>query len=433
MSILNLELYTPHEAQLAIHNSTKRFRVAAIGRQGGKSTGCLNDMLSRAWEKPHTTLWFISPTYDQAKIQFRRMVGMLGTCWGIVRKKNETELRLDLINGSTIVFKSGEVFHNLRGETLDGVVIDEVREQPPELWSQVISPMLRTTKGWAMFVSTPNGFDSFYDLYSKAQTDPDNWESFKAPSTCNPLFTQEEFDNARKEMSEDEFAQEILADFREIGVGKAYRNHGEHNWKMTSPFTRDGSLVNPYLPILIACDFNLSPMTWHLGQYNNVDFYFYDRIFLKSSHTQEAAQELVGRVKDHRSGVIICGDATAKAGQRAAAGKSDYYILEQILTDANIKWENRTPLSNPTQRDRVNSMNTALKAADGTVSFYYHPVNCPELKKDFERVTWKQGAQFVLDKSDPERTHSTDSVGYPVCEMKQQWTPKPGLMRVIAR
>ena len=72
-----LELYEPHSKQLEFHNSKARYRVASLGRQAGKSTMCLNELVKRAWEEPNTKYWYLSPTYPQARIQYRRLVGML--------------------------------------------------------------------------------------------------------------------------------------------------------------------------------------------------------------------------------------------------------------------------------------------------------------------------------------------------------------------
>lgn len=401
---------------------------------------CLNELVRRAWEAPKSTLWFVSPTFDQARQQYRRLVGMLMPCAEVLLKKNQTELRVKLINQSEIVFKSGEVGENLRGATLHGVVIDEMRDQPPDLWPMLIRPMLATTQGWAAFVSTPAGFDYFYDLAEKAKTDPD-WAYFSSPSTCNPLFTAEEFEAAKREMSEAVFAQEILAEFRDLHSGSAYVNFGDHNLRTVSPFARvqdKGDLYNPYLPLVVALDFNLSPAIALIGQERAGDFYFHDEIFVERSHTQEIAHELVRRIQSHAllgdKKVIIVGDATGKAGQRAAFGRSDYAIVEEIFTRAEIKWENRTPDANPQVRDRVNAVNSRLRSAEGTPHIFIHPERCRMLKKDLQRVSWKPGLSGVLDqKSDPTLTHLSDALGYAVCGLSKMWQPQVGSLRTIRR
>jgi hypothetical protein len=258
--------------QKALHESKHRFRVGAWGRQSGKSTWAVNEITYKAINNPNTKYWFVSPTYDQAKIQYRRITGALWNIWPHIGiKQNMSELRMKFLNNSEIVFKSGDNYDNLRGESLDGVIIDEVRDQHPDLWPLVIRPMLTTTQGWAAFISTPRGFDQFYDLANRANADTSGlWKTFTAPSTCNPSFTQSEFETLKGQMSEAEFAQEILAEFRDLTAGKAYLSYGQHNHAIVSPFAAQGLPQSPWLPFIVSCDFNVNPMAWNIGQCNGI-------------------------------------------------------------------------------------------------------------------------------------------------------------------
>ena len=395
---------------------------------------CNNEMLKRAWENPSTHYAFISPIFSQAKEQYRRQVKSLPDA--IVKRKSDTELRIDLVNGSIMEYLSGDNPHSIRGKTLNGVVIDEMRDQNPELWTQIVRPMLATTKGWAAFVSTPQGFDQFYDLAQKATTDKD-WEFFTSPSTCNPLFTQEEFNNAKKEMGEAEFAQEILAEFRDLHNGSAYVSFSEANLKTWSPFLKEGMTYTQHLPIVVGMDFNISPCAWVIGQERNGIFYFFDEIYINKTHTQEMAMELISRIRaldiKAPTQVILIGDATGKALKTATAGKSDYSILTELLESAGIRYDNRTPESNPLVKDRVNVVNAKLKSSDGSSSLYLHP-NCKHLKKDLQRVAWKKGASAILDQTtDPSLTHMSDAMGYVVYAMSNLWQPSVGGLHVIYR
>lgn len=439
--IRKLKLYTPHSKQKEFHDSKSRFRVVSFGRQSGKSTACNNELLKKAWEKPMSVLWYISPTYDSATIMFRRAVSALQKSPDIF-SYNKAELSITFINGSRIFYKSGQVLENLRSETLHGVVIDEVRNQHQDLWPMVIRPMLATTKGWAAFISTPNGFDHFYDMFTFAETDETKeWSAFKAPSTANPLITEDELNDARRTMSESQFAQEYLAEFRDLTAGKAYINFSADNQRLDNPFWADG-LVHPRLPILLGMDFNLSPMAWTLGQKKIDDYYWFDEIWIKGTHTQEAAKVLVEKLIKHhpniyKMGIILCGDATSKAGQRAAAGQSDYDIVCQELDRAKIPWQNLTPESNPPVKDRVNNVNAKLKDANGNIHCWLHPINCQALKKDFERVVWRNtaGETIALDQTTyPDLTHSSDSVGYPMTALSPLvYNATLPTMRIIMR
>lgn len=421
---VTLNLYRPHALQRKFHNSKARFRVAATGRQFGKSTMANMEMLRKAWENPGTKYAFISPVFSQAKEQYRRMISFLPP--DVITRKSDTELRIDLITGSYMEYLSGDNPHSLRGKTLDGVLVDEVRDQHPDLWRVVIRPMITTTGGWAVFISTPNGFDSFYDLSLRAQTDK-NWEFFTGPSTCNPLFTQEEFESAKKDMSEAQFAQEILAEFRDLTKGKAYITFTDANIVEQNPFAKQGEKWCQHLPIILAPDFNLHPMAWGLGQVKEGLPYWHwaDEIYLENSYTQEASMVAVEKLRNHRAGVVVCGDASAYAGQRAAAGQSDYDILMTTLKDAGIRVENRTPDCNPTIRDRVNTMNSLFKSAKGEVRQSVSP-DCRYMIKDFQRVVWQENQQKLSSGSDGTLTHSSDGPGYAACEL----TPLHGVSQV---
>ena len=74
-----------------------------------------------------------------------------------IRSKNETDLRLDLVNDSTIELKGTENAMALRGRSLAGVVLDEAAFMESEVWFEVIRPALADKQGWALFISTPAG------------------------------------------------------------------------------------------------------------------------------------------------------------------------------------------------------------------------------------------------------------------------------------
>lgn len=380
-------------------------------------------MLKRPLEGPRLGVyWHILQTASAAEIAFNRYVRLFPkSTWNELwaKKPNESDKTVFLTGHREVHFKSGHEFNNLRAETLHGAIIDECREQDPELWPMVIRPMLGRYKGWCDFYSTPNGFDWFYDLAKAAENDPE-WDVICAPSTDAWWWDQAEIASAKRTMSEAQFAQEILAEFRDLISGRAYKNYGAHNKADHNPFWADG-LIHPYLPINIGLDFNLNPMAWCLSQKKIGDFFFFDEIFLRGSHTQEAAKALAEKIveyKHEKLGVILAGDATSKAGQRAAAGQSDYDIVCQTLDSYKIAWRNETPESNPTVKDRLNTVNAHLLDANGTPHIKILKGSCPELEKDFERVVVKPGASLVLDQTtDKERTHMSDGAGYKICAL----------------
>ena len=432
-TIRRLRLYKPHHIQMLMHNSTARFNVAVLGRQSGKSTYAINKLMDCAYKNRRHIYWFVSPTWKQAKIMYRRIEKMVARNRNrIIKKSLATELMFQFYSDSCLFFVSADNPNSLRSETLNGSVIDEVREQDPDLFSLVIRPMLTTTGGWCDFISTPNGYDQFFDIAEFAKSDKTGkWACFHSPSTCNPKFTQEEYEEAKSSMTEAQFDQEIDANFRDLTAGKVYSMYGDRNMTDVSPFATLTDF-SPNLPIVVAPDFNLSPMAWGLGQIFNSRVHWHDEIFFERSNTQETVEELVGRVQGHKLGVIVCGDATSKKEHTASASKTDYDIIFGRLREKNIPFEDETPDSNPAIKDRVNTMNARFFDANGTITQTHHS-RCKKMRRDFQRVVWKDGANYVLNPGKKrELTHSSDGPGYAVCQLAplpSRW--EVGRLRVI--
>jgi hypothetical protein len=129
----------------------------------------------------------------------------------LVVKKNETELSIELVNGARISLKGCDTPDSLRGVGLDGVVMDEWAFAQSYAWT-VISPILQDRKGWAVFISTPDGYNHFYEMYNREQTDKD-FKSFHFTSYDNPYLDADELDKEKERMSTERFAQEYEAEF----------------------------------------------------------------------------------------------------------------------------------------------------------------------------------------------------------------------------
>lgn len=203
-----------HQTQAEIALDNHRFRVLCCGRRWGKTTLAVEEIKGVALSK-NAKIAYIAPTYQQARdIAWQMLVKELKP---IVKKINESRLELEVLNTkggtSLIQLRGWEAIETLRGQFFDFLVIDEVASMRNFNinWEEVIRPTLTDTKGSVMFISTPKGFNHFYDLFNTQ--DPD-YKSFHYTSYDNPYLPKEELDKAKEEIPEDRFAQEYLADFR---------------------------------------------------------------------------------------------------------------------------------------------------------------------------------------------------------------------------
>ena len=216
-----------HDTQKIVATDFHRFRVLCCGRRWGKTTLAIDQMKGRA-AIPNSRIAYVAPTYQQARdiawAQLRK------DCIEAASNINESRLEITLVNGSFIHLRGWESIETLRGQQFDLIVIDEIAMMRNfwANWQEIIRPTLTDTKGEGMFISTPKGFNHFYDLFGMEAKDTD-YKSFHFTSYDNPFLPAEELDKAKKELTEDRFAQEYLADFRKT-EGLVYKefNRSRH-------------------------------------------------------------------------------------------------------------------------------------------------------------------------------------------------------------
>ena len=210
---------TQTQAQVAI--DLHRFRVLCCGRRWGKTTLAIDQMKGRACI-PNSRIAYVAPTYQQARdIAWEQLKADLKNASDSI---NESRLEIKLVNGSQIILRGWEAIETLRGQHFDMIVLDEIAMMRNFIinWNEVIRPTLTDTKGEALFISTPKGFNHFYDLFNMQDKDND-YKSFHFTSYDNSYLPVEELDKARLELPEDQFAQEYLADFRKT-QGLVYKD-----------------------------------------------------------------------------------------------------------------------------------------------------------------------------------------------------------------
>ena len=214
--------YKPREPQLAIHEmmDKHRFGVVVAHRRMGKTVSAINHLIKDAvlCEKENPRYAYIAPTYGQAKRvawdYLCKYVRPLGA------KENISELRVDFM-GRRIQLYGSDNPDSLRGQYFDGVILDEIGDQNPKIWSEIIRPALADRMGWCLFIGTPKGQNHFKDLRDRAEDSPD-WGLLEFKASETKLVAEEELKAARLEMGEDKFQQEFECSFHAAVEGSYY-------------------------------------------------------------------------------------------------------------------------------------------------------------------------------------------------------------------
>ncbi len=175
----------------------------------------------------------------------------------------EHTMEIEFTNGSLWKCLGSDNYNALRGGNPLGVVFSEYAFADPMSWTSIVAPILRENGGWAMFISTPNGKNHFYDLYQVAQANPDIWhvEYLTIADTTdaqgNPLVSAADVEQAKIEdgLSDADIRREFYCDWNAVYTGSYYGRE-------MADMLREGRVAqvdhDPQRPVIAAWDIGFS-------------------------------------------------------------------------------------------------------------------------------------------------------------------------------
>jgi len=198
-----------YQAKL-LEDESKRI-VACMGRQTGKTTSIAMKAIHFADTNPNVTVLITAPSLRQSMIMFDRITTFV---YSSARLRNKvvriTRTLVYFENGSRIIALPCSE-HRLRGYAASMVICDEASWISEKAITQVLFPMLTTTQGYAIFLSTPwdkNHF--FYRAFINPQ-----YSVHKVKSEQCPLVTKEFLEEMKQNMTHEAYLMEYEAEFVE--------------------------------------------------------------------------------------------------------------------------------------------------------------------------------------------------------------------------
>jgi hypothetical protein len=376
--------------QSEIYLCPSRFISVVAGRRFGKTFLSTGKILEQAIKGRDRNVWYVAPTYGAAKeIAWDMLITTIPPEY--IYKTNETSLTLKLINGSVIALKGAEKPNNLRGRSLDYVVLDEFADMRPEAWSEVLRPSLSDRQGGALFIGTPKGRNHFYDIWAKGIDGDNDWSSFQYTTLQGGNVPEEEVAAARNDLDERTFQQEYEAAFVNYSGIIYYAFNREKSVKRIED---TGGTLH------IGLDFNIDPMSAVVCLRHGNDLLAIDEIVMYGSNTDEMVAEIKSRYRDRP--VIIYPDPASRQRKTSAGGRTDLSILQ------NAGFAVKSKNSHALVRDRINAVNSRLRSSGGDRYLFIDP-KCKHTIKSLERQTYKEGtSQPNKDGFD----HMNDALGY---------------------
>jgi len=228
-------------------------------RRSGKDK-CLVNFCAKYMYTHVGTCWYFLPTFAQAKKVIWNNIDSDGFKFmdhfpkSVVSKKNDTEMKIELTNGSIFQLMGSDNIDSARGGNPILIVFSEYAFQNPSVWN-VVRPILMANKGIAVFVSTPNGKNHFHDMWENAQNNP-LWFTQKLTIDDTKFITTEDIEEERRSgMNEDMIQQEYYVSF-DVGVLGSYYSE---QLQLTIKEERICKMFpSPYLPVYTSHDLGVN-------------------------------------------------------------------------------------------------------------------------------------------------------------------------------
>lgn len=232
-------------------------------RRAGKDKTCFNLMLKKSQERVGN-YYYIFPTYTQGKKALWDAIDKDGFkvrdhCPPdlLAGEPNNTEMKLPLVNGSTVQIIGADNIDSIVGTNPVGIVLSEYALMAPSVLD-FLRPILRENGGWLVVNFTPRGQNHAYDLYEAVRDNPEWYVSVLTIDDTGVLTTADIDAERAAGMSEELIQQEFYVSFEAGNVGSYYG-------RLLADASAEGRLtrvaVEPGLPVHTRWDLGVGDAT----------------------------------------------------------------------------------------------------------------------------------------------------------------------------
>lgn len=409
------DLFVEKTCRYAVVNASRGFGKSFLAASAAMVA--VQELIDLPADIPNKNVALIAPTYSQAVDIYYPLIAWQMGMEDYADKASKAAGTFWFPNNVQLKLWSYEASQRMRGTGQYFVVADEVTSWKgagmnlKESWESIIQPCVSTrwsrqnanrygaNPGRALIISTPMGYDYFYEMYNRQEYD-DDWKSYHYTFKDSPYLDDEEIERVKLTLDPLKFAREYTASFEDSGNSVFYCfNRSEHI---------DNSLPNfdDREDVHVAIDFNVGIMASVIFAVRGNQIHILDEM---QGHpdTETLARALVEKFKGHR--IISYPDPAGRARKSSAAvGRTDFSILEsnKIITRAHSKA--------PPIIDSVAAVNKKFKNANGDIDIYIHP-KCVNTIKSLERTQWVESNpdSATIDKKEGVE-HWSDALRYAI-------------------
>jgi len=394
-----------HQKEFIKSKSPSTGLVAGFG--AGKSyAGTLKTIIQKL-KYPTVKVAYYLPTYPHIRdIAFEKFPEMCEDL-GLYYQLNKSDKELTIQGYGSIIFRNMSEPEYIIGYEVGYSLIDECDILPKIKMAKAFKQILARNRtklpdgspNQVDVVGTPEGYRWFYSRFVEHANS--NYKLIRARTMDNKHLPPDYVDKLREDYDERLLEQYLMGEFINVNGSAVY-----HQFDRETHIIKDRDIDTRY-PLFISWDFNINPYNAvFLIQYIDGVVYIVDNAIKKNApvvDTIDYLKQKFGYLGSYLYQATIFGDASGKARSQGTAQTNYDLIRTAGWTKFNIK------TANPKVQDRVNVFNSMLRNAKGDVKIQICSRNA-ELITDLEQMSYNDRGE--IDKSNPDLSHATDSVGY---------------------
>jgi len=409
------DLFVDRSCRYSVVNASRGFGKSYLAATA--AIIAVQELIELDEEVPNKNVALIAPTYSQAVDIYYPLIAWQLGMEDYADKSSKSAGTFWFPNNVQLKLWSYEASQRMRGTGQYFVVADEVTSWKgagmnlKESWESIIQPCVSTrwsrqnaekfgaNPGRALIISTPSGYDYFYEMYNRQDSD-DDWKSYHYTYKDSPFLDENEIERVKLTLDPLKFAREYTASFEDSGNNVFYTFNRKDHIDKNLPYFDDGEDVH------IAIDFNVGIMASVVFAIRGNQLHILDEL---QGHpdTESLAIALKDKYKGHR--LLSYPDPAGRARKTSAAvGVTDFSILQGagIVTRAHNKA--------PPIIDSVAAVNKKFKNAKGDIDIYVHP-RCVNTIRSLERTQWVESNpdSATIDKKEGVE-HWSDALRYAV-------------------
>jgi hypothetical protein len=251
--------FAPYEWQKPLVDDRAARIVAVVHRRAGKSIGLMWRGIKRVLTEkkplprvlhllPYNVQWKRTGLWDQV---MRAATAIPGA------DINKADMAMKLPQGGTYQCGGVDNPDSWRGGYADEVIVDEYDDTPASLVPLILEPMLADRAGTLVRSGTPKGNGLLQAAYDRARVTP-GYSSYLLDCTMTDVLSDEAIAMLRREMTPEEFAQEMMCSFEAP-------NSGSYYGRLMNEAEREGRIASvphdPALKVWTAWDLGIDDST----------------------------------------------------------------------------------------------------------------------------------------------------------------------------